>query len=286
MPGSRRAAPAPSRCAWSGSAPPRSPWPRFSSGTPRCRASTIPGLASHPQHALARRLMPRLQGGDALVRPARRRARGGALHDAGAAARVRAELRRRGHDVDVSGAHVAPARAPTEEQAAMGIGAGLVRVSVGLEDADDLMADLDRRWARERDGASARLRCPVTLEGRTCGSSPCRSTTRAAARRRAGAARHLRLHAGARHRGGEGTATSTSALAEQAAGGALPFATVDRGAGAWSSARRGSSTSSSGRGRPGNANQRGEERARRGRDRLDLARRRASGPRSTPRRSS
>jgi cystathionine beta-lyase/cystathionine gamma-synthase len=35
-------------------------------------------------------------------------------------------------------------RVPEDEQAAMGIGPGLVRVSVGLEDVGDLIADLDQ----------------------------------------------------------------------------------------------------------------------------------------------
>jgi cystathionine beta-lyase/cystathionine gamma-synthase len=35
-----------------------------------------------------------------------------------------------------------------EEQAAMGIGPGLVRVSVGLEDVKDLMADFDQALGR------------------------------------------------------------------------------------------------------------------------------------------
>ena len=34
-------------------------------------------------------------------------------------------------------------RVPDEAKAALGIGPGLVRVSVGLEDAADLLADLD-----------------------------------------------------------------------------------------------------------------------------------------------
>jgi cystathionine beta-lyase/cystathionine gamma-synthase len=34
-------------------------------------------------------------------------------------------------------------RVPDDEKAAMGIGAGLVRVSVGLEDPADLVADLE-----------------------------------------------------------------------------------------------------------------------------------------------
>ena len=39
-------------------------------------------------------------------------------------------------------------RVPVEEQAAMGIGPGLVRVSVGLEDVNELMADLDQALGR------------------------------------------------------------------------------------------------------------------------------------------
>jgi len=35
-----------------------------------------------------------------------------------------------------------------EEQAAMGIGPGLVRVSVGLEDVNDLIADFDQALGR------------------------------------------------------------------------------------------------------------------------------------------
>ena len=39
-------------------------------------------------------------------------------------------------------------RVSAEEQAAMGIGPGLVRVSVGLEDVNDLMADFDQALGR------------------------------------------------------------------------------------------------------------------------------------------
>ncbi|HEX7215877.1 MAG TPA: PLP-dependent transferase, partial [Methylomirabilota bacterium] len=38
-------------------------------------------------------------------------------------------------------------RVSDEEKAAMGIGAGLVRVSVGLEDAGELQADLEAALA-------------------------------------------------------------------------------------------------------------------------------------------
>jgi cystathionine gamma-synthase/methionine-gamma-lyase len=36
---------------------------------------------------------------------------------------------------------------PPEAQAAIGIGPGLVRLSVGIEDAEDIMADLDQALA-------------------------------------------------------------------------------------------------------------------------------------------
>ena len=39
-------------------------------------------------------------------------------------------------------------RVSAEEQAAMGIGPGLVRVSVGLEDVNELMADFDQALGR------------------------------------------------------------------------------------------------------------------------------------------
>jgi O-succinylhomoserine sulfhydrylase len=35
-------------------------------------------------------------------------------------------------------------RVPDEDKGALGIGPGLVRLSVGLEDADDLVADMER----------------------------------------------------------------------------------------------------------------------------------------------
>ena len=36
---------------------------------------------------------------------------------------------------------------PAEVRAALGIADGLVRLSVGIEDADDLIADLGARWS-------------------------------------------------------------------------------------------------------------------------------------------
>jgi len=100
-----------------------------------------PGLPSHPQHAPARRLMPRRQGAMLAFD-----LRGGA----GAVERFMARTRLLEFAPsfgDVATTWTYPARTShrgvaEEEQAAMGIGPGLVRVSVGLEDPDDLIADL------------------------------------------------------------------------------------------------------------------------------------------------
>ena len=100
-----------------------------------------PGLPSHPQHALAKRLMPRLQGAMLSCD-----LRGGALAVEHFMARTRL-LEFAPSFGDVATTWTYPARTshrgvPEREQAAMGIGPGLVRVSVGLEDPGDLIDDL------------------------------------------------------------------------------------------------------------------------------------------------
>jgi cystathionine beta-lyase/cystathionine gamma-synthase len=105
-----------------------------------------PGLPSHAQHALAHRLMPRLQG--AMV-----------SFDLGGGVPAVERLMARARLVefapsfgDVATTWTYPARTShrrisDEEKAAMGIGGGLVRMSVGLEDPAELMADLERALA-------------------------------------------------------------------------------------------------------------------------------------------
>ena len=100
-----------------------------------------PGLPSHPQHALAQRLMPRLHGAMLSFD-----LRGGAVAVERFMARTRL-LEFAPSFGDVATTWTYPARTShrrvaEEEQAAMGIGPGLIRVSVGLEDPDDLIADL------------------------------------------------------------------------------------------------------------------------------------------------
>jgi cystathionine gamma-synthase len=111
-------------------------------GLPAVSRVYYPGLASHPQHALAGRLMPKLSG--AMVSFD---LRGGAAAVERFMARARL-LEFAPSFGDVATTWTYPARTShrrvsDEEKAVMGIGAGLVRVSVGLEDAAELMADLE-----------------------------------------------------------------------------------------------------------------------------------------------
>ena len=101
-----------------------------------------PGLPSHPQHALARRLLPTLSG--AMVSFD---LRGGAPAVERFMARARL-LEFAPSFGDVATTWTYPARTShrrvsDEAKAAMGIGAGLIRLSVALEDPADLMADLE-----------------------------------------------------------------------------------------------------------------------------------------------
>ena len=105
-----------------------------------------PGLPSHPQHAVACRLMPRLQG--AIV-----------SFDLGGGAPAVERFMERTRLLefapsfgDVATTWTYPARTShrrvsDEEKAVMGIGPGLVRVSVGLEDPAELIADVEAALA-------------------------------------------------------------------------------------------------------------------------------------------
>jgi len=116
---------------------------RFLEGHRAVARVHYPGLASHPQHALAMRLMAERQG--AMVSMD--------LHR-GAVAVDRLMARARLLEFAPSFGDVATTwtypmrtshrRVPEAEQASMGIGPGLVRLSIGLESVDDLIADLDQ----------------------------------------------------------------------------------------------------------------------------------------------
>jgi O-succinylhomoserine sulfhydrylase len=114
---------------------------RFLEGHPGVERVLYPGLESHPQHALARRQMA---GGGSLV----------AFEVGGGRARAFAVLNRlrliaiSNNLGDAKSLITHPAtttheRFKPEERLEMGIGDDLLRLSVGLEDVDDLLEDLD-----------------------------------------------------------------------------------------------------------------------------------------------
>jgi len=109
---------------------------------PKIERVIYPGLASHPQHALARRQMPGFGGMvTAFIRgglePSRRfleRCEIFALAESLGGVESLIE-----HPAIMTHSSI-----PAEQRAATGISDGLVRLSVGVEDASDLIADLDQ----------------------------------------------------------------------------------------------------------------------------------------------
>ena len=120
---------------------------------PAVAAVFYPGLAAFPQHTLAARQMA--QGGGMMAFELK----GG--HAAGVAMMNRLTLIRRAvslGDAETLIQHPASMTHSTytpEERAEAGIGEGLVRLSVGLEDVADILGDLERALAPERVGALA-----------------------------------------------------------------------------------------------------------------------------------
>src|ERR687889_191557 len=112
----------------------------FLEAHPRVEGVIYPGLASHPQHALARRQMrgfggivtARIGGGLEATKPFLERTQLFTLAESLGGVESLIE-----HPGIMTHASV-----PPDVRAALGIGDGLVRLSVGIEDADDLIADL------------------------------------------------------------------------------------------------------------------------------------------------
>jgi cystathionine gamma-lyase len=113
---------------------------------PRVRRVHYPGLPTHPQHSLAARQM-RLPGGmvsfelDATVEAAKRVA---------ASFRVFALAESLGgvESLVDHPATMTHASIPRAERLAAGLDDGLIRLSVGVEDADDLLEDLEQAIAQ------------------------------------------------------------------------------------------------------------------------------------------
>jgi cystathionine gamma-synthase len=124
---------------------------------PAVRKLHYPGLASHPGHALAARqqkgygamLSLELDGGEEAVR---------AFVD-GLAYFTLAESLGGVESLVAHPATMTHAAMTPEARAAAGIGDGLVRLSVGIEHADDLVADIAAGLARAQAVAEARKPC-------------------------------------------------------------------------------------------------------------------------------
>lgn len=111
-------------------------------GMPGVRRVIYPGLPSHPQHALARRQMTGGFGGMmSLVLD------GGLDHARAVLQRTRlftlAESLGGVESLIEHPAIMTHASIPAERRAAIGIDDGLIRLSVGIEDPDDLLVDLE-----------------------------------------------------------------------------------------------------------------------------------------------
>ncbi len=119
---------------------------RHLEGHPAVRAVFHPGLASHPQHELAQRQMNGIFGGMVSFE----------LEDEAAAIRVLEGLRlftlaESLGAVESLAEHpglMTHASVPAEERGRIGLGQGLVRLSVGIEELDDLLGDLDEALLR------------------------------------------------------------------------------------------------------------------------------------------
>ncbi|MGO9273556.1 MAG: cystathionine gamma-synthase [Terriglobia bacterium] len=114
---------------------------------PKVKHVHYPGLASHPQHELAKRQMSGFGGMIAFET--------GSLENAKAVLRsVRlCSLAESLGGVETLISHPASmthASVPPEDRARIGITDGLVRISVGIEDVDDIVGDLDQALEKIR----------------------------------------------------------------------------------------------------------------------------------------
>jgi len=110
---------------------------------PRVAWVRYPGLASHPQHELASRLMPAGASGMLAFAP-----HGGSVELNAFVGRLRliTSATSLGHDETLI-AHIARSGPRQDRYRAPFTDAGTLRLSIGLEDADDLVADLDAALA-------------------------------------------------------------------------------------------------------------------------------------------
>jgi O-acetylhomoserine (thiol)-lyase len=125
---------------------------QFLAAHPAVDAIAFPELDSHPDHALAQKLLPKGCGAVFSFSLKGDRAAGRRFVDA---LKIFSHLANVG---DAKSLVIHPAstthfRVPTEQLAAAGITEGTMRLSVGLEDADDLIEDLGRGLKAAQKGA-------------------------------------------------------------------------------------------------------------------------------------
>jgi cystathionine gamma-lyase len=130
---------------------------RWLEARPEVARAFYPGLRSHPQHALARRQMSGFGGMVSFV----------LREDRGTLSRARTFLKSLRvftcaeslGGVESLAEHPAimtHASIPAERRRALGISDGLIRLSVGIEHVDDLIADLEQAFAASASTASRR----------------------------------------------------------------------------------------------------------------------------------
>jgi cystathionine beta-lyase/cystathionine gamma-synthase len=127
---------------------------RWLAEQPAIARVNYPGLESHPQHAVAQRLFGERGNGGMLSFE---------LAGAGQAEVFRfmealelvlpATTLGDVYSLTLYPAHSSHRQVTPEVRAALGISAGLVRLSVGIEDADDIIADLSQALSRAGDSA-------------------------------------------------------------------------------------------------------------------------------------
>ena len=120
------------------------------------KAVLYPGLTSHPQHDVAlRQFRPGNAGGMLAFEVVGGRDGGAAVIDAMTLTELTASLGSV-HTMVVHPPSTSQRQLSEAELIESGINPGLLRVSVGLEDIDDLIADFDGALAAAREAASAR----------------------------------------------------------------------------------------------------------------------------------
>jgi O-acetylhomoserine/O-acetylserine sulfhydrylase-like pyridoxal-dependent enzyme len=121
---------------------------------PKIMRVHYPALASHPDHAVASRILPHGCGGMLALDVAGGIDGGKAFCDALGLAWIATSLGGT-HTLVGHAASTTHRQYPPEERRSAGIGDGLVRVSVGLEDAEDLLEDFTHALDAIEDAGAA-----------------------------------------------------------------------------------------------------------------------------------